>query len=170
MKIFITGIQGVGKTYVLSELQKYGFVVIDLDATGICKWKNRKTEEFTEYGMSGRDPKWLSQHGWYCDMATLKKLLSCIRDDKKMFVAGIAENLKELTEEFDKVFLLSADDENVRERLSKRTNNHFGKGEDEQEFILSQGKNIANNLNDFILIDANSKPSDIATSILDNLN
>ena len=82
MKILITGIAGTGKTTVLAELQKEGYVVIDLDATGICRWKNKETQEFTEYGETGRDYEWLTQHGWYCDIGKLRQLLSTIREDK----------------------------------------------------------------------------------------
>jgi predicted ATPase len=48
MKIRITGISGTGKTTTLAELQKHGYVVIDLDATGMCRWKNKETGEVTE--------------------------------------------------------------------------------------------------------------------------
>ena len=44
--------------------------------------------KIAEYG-AGRDSEWLNNHGWYCDIDTLKKLLSCIREDKNVFVAGI---------------------------------------------------------------------------------
>lgn len=55
MRILLTGMSGVGKTTTLAELQKHGYVVIDLDATGICRWKNRNTGQPTEYEETGRD-------------------------------------------------------------------------------------------------------------------
>src|SRR5687768_16065016 len=118
MKVFLTGIAGTGKTTVLAELQKRGYVVIDLDATGMCRWKNTATGERTEYGPDGRDQKWLNEHEWCCDVPTLKKLLSCMREDKDVFVAGFVDNIEEVVREFDKVFILVAADSAVKERLS----------------------------------------------------
>lgn len=169
MKILITGISGTGKTTALAELQKYGYVVIDLDATGICRWKNKETQEFTEYGETGRDYDWLTQHGWYCDIDKLKQLLSSIREDKDVFVAGIAENIEELVEEFDKVFIFTAPDTVVKERLNVRTNNHFAKKEEEQNFVLGHSKALLKKIKDFTEIDANKSPSDITEYILNNL-
>jgi len=169
MKIFITGIAGTGKTTVLSELQKHGYVVIDLDATGICIWKNIVTGEITEYGLTGRDQKWFSENGWYCNIDTLKKLLSCIREDKDVFVAGVSENIEDVVVEFDKVFFLNASDNEIKKRLTNRTNNHFGKKEDEQEAILSWRAELMSKIKNFIEVDANKTPAEIAEIILINL-
>ncbi len=169
MKILITGIAGTGKTTALSELQKQGFVVIDLDATGICRWRNIETQEGTEYGPTGRDYDWLTKHGWYCDTPTLQKLLSCIREDKDVFVAGIAENIEELASQFDKVFVFEAPDEVVKERLNARTNNHFARKEEEQEFIFKHSRELLNKIKDFMEIDASQTSKEITESILENL-
>ncbi len=169
MKIIITGIAGTGKTTVLSELQKYGYVVIDLDATGMCIWKNIATGEITEYGPTGRDQKWINEHGWYCNIETLKKLLSCIREDKDIFVAGVSENIEEVVAEFDKVFFLNASDDVIKQRLLKRTNNHFGKKEDEQEAIFAWRTELMNKIKNFTEVDASKSPNEIAEFILGNL-
>lgn len=169
MRILITGIAGTGKTTVLSELQKHGYVVIDLDATGICTWKNISTGDTTEYGPDGRDQKWINEHGWYCNIDTLKKLLSCIREDKDVFVAGVSENMEEVAAEFDKVFFLDASDDEIKRRLLQRTNNHFGKKEDEQEAILSWRKELMSKVKNFTEVEANKTPTEIAETILSNL-
>ncbi len=169
MRIFITGIAGSGKTTVLAELQKRGYATIDLDATGICTWKNIATDEATEYGLNGRDQKWLNEHGWYCDVDTLKKLLSCIREDKDVFVAGFVDNIEDVVREFQKVFFLVASDDVTKERLSKRTNNHFGKKEDEQEIILSWKEEFMSKIKNFTEVDANRTPNEVAEFILNKL-
>jgi dephospho-CoA kinase len=166
MKILITGISGTGKTTVLSELQKQGFVVIDLDATGMCRWRNIETQEITEYGPTGRDYDWLTKHGWYCDTLTLQKFLSYIREDKDVFVAGISENIEELASQFDKVFIFEASDEVVKERLNARTNNHFAKKEEEQEFIFKHSRELLKKIKDFVEIDANKTRKEIVESVL----
>src|ERR1017187_802057 len=116
MRILITGISGVGKTTILAELQKHGYLVIDLDATGLCRWKNKKTGEFTEYGLTGKNYEWLTEHGWYCDIEKFKLFLSCIREDKFVFVAGLTENIREFSEIFDKIFILDTHKEMVEKR------------------------------------------------------
>lgn len=170
MRILITGIAGTGKTTTLAELQKHGYVVIDLDATGICRWKNKETQEVTEYGPDGRDLEWLNLHGWYCDIPILQKLLSCIREDKDVFVAAIAENIEDVAKEFDKVFVLNASDNVIRSRLNARTNNHFAKKEEEQDFIFEQGRYLMAKLRDFVELDTDKTPAEIADYILVKLN
>lgn len=166
MKILLTGISGTGKTTTLSELQKHGYAVIDLDATGICRWKNKETQEFTEYGETGRDYEWLTQHGWYCGIDKLKQLLSAIREDKDVFVAGISENIEELVQEFDKVFIFTVPDAVVKERLNARTNNHFAKKEEEQTFVLEHSKELLKKIENFTEINADKSPGEIAENIL----
>ena len=169
MKIFITGIAGTGKTTALAELQKHGYAVIDLDATGMCRWKNKNTGEIVEYGSTGRDYQWLTQHGWYCDIETLKKLLSSIREDKDVFVAGITENIEDVVREFDKVFIFTASDDIIKERLAKRENNHFAKKEDEQDFVIEHSKKLLQKIKDFVEIDADQNTSKTVGCILDKI-
>lgn len=169
MKILLTGIAGSGKTTTLAELQKRGYVVIDLDATGICTWKNIATGEIAEYGPNGRDQKWLNEYGWYCNIDILKKLLSCIREDKDVFVAGFVDNIEDVIKEFHKVFFLIAPDSVVKERLSNRTNNHFGKKEDEQEAVLSWKPEFISRIKNFIEVDTSRTPHEVAEFILSKL-
>src|SRR3989344_5648835 len=170
MKALITGIAGTGKTTILAELQSQGYVVIDLDATGMCRWKDKETGEVTEYGEVGRDYEWLTKHGWYCDIDTLKKLLSCMREDKDVFVAVITENIGEVANEFDRVFILNTDDAVVKDRLNRRTNNHFAKKEEEQDFVLEHSKELLKRVNNQISVDANQTPNEIADNILNSLS
>jgi dephospho-CoA kinase len=166
MKIFLTGVAGTGKTTALAELQKYGYVVIDLDATGMCRWRNKKTREVVEYSPTGRDYQWLTKHGWYCDIGTLEKLLSSIRGDKYVFVAGITENIEEVSREFNKIFIFTADDSVIKNRLNKRDNNHFAKKKDEQDFVLEHSKELLKKIKDSKNIDANQTTPEVINSLL----
>ncbi len=169
MRILITGMSGVGKTTALAELQKLGYVVIDLDATGICRWKNKTTQSIVEYGLDGKDAEWLNEHGWYCDLETLKTLLSCIREDKYVFVAGMPENIKEFSEIFNKTFVLKADDNAIAKRLGDRTNNHFAKKDDERVFMLKHTQELLSQIENTTEINTHNKPEEVAQLILDNI-
>lgn len=169
MKILITGISGVGKTTTLAELQKHGYLVIDIDATGLCRWKNTKTGENTEYGLDGKDYQWLTEHGWYCDIEKFKVLLSCIREDKLVFVSGLTENTNEFSELFDKVFILETEEAVVEKRLLDRTNNHFAKKEDERAFVFKHQQELLNKIKDPMIIGTSGSPESVAQSILDKL-
>lgn len=165
MKILITGVAGVGKTTVLAELQKIGYLVIDLDATGMCRWIDKKTGEHTPYGLHARDYNWLNQHSWTCDVEKLKVLLSCISEDKPVFVGGYTDNLQDILPLFDKVILLKASNNQIKERLLKRTNNHFAKADDEQKYIFEQNEIMQQELSHAILVDSDNLPEKIAYQI-----
>lgn len=170
MRILITGVAGTGKTTTLAELQKRGYLVIDLDATGLCRWKNTKTGEFAEYGENGRDDAWFSDHRWFCDDETLTKMLSCVRSDKQVFVGGVAKNISEIGEKFDKKFLLTVDSVALRERLSTRTNNVFGKHPHEQEAAIKYDSLLKDALTEYILIDSAKPSEEIVDIIISKLN
>jgi len=170
MKILLTGMSGAGKTTTLAELQKHGYLVVDLDATGLCEWKNIETGEKTEYGPNGKDYAWLTKHGWYCDIEKFKLFLSCIREDKIVFIAGMTENLKEFSKIFDKIFIIGAENKVIEKRLIERTNNHFAKKEDERLFMFKHTQELLNQLENPIEIDTNKKPESVAQSVLDALN
>lgn len=169
MKILITGMSGVGKTTTLAELQKQGYLVIDADATGMCIWKNHKTKEKVEYGPDGRNAEWLAEHGWYCDIPQFKSFLSHIRKDKHVFVSGLAENIAEFSKIFDKVFVLELEKELIAERLNKRTNNHFAKKKDEQDYIFNSQDNLIKNIENTIKINTNVSPEKVAEHIQNSL-
>jgi broad-specificity NMP kinase len=169
MRIFITGIAGSGKTSTLAEIQKHGYVVIDLDATGICRWKHKETGTDTEYGPTGRDYVWLTQHGWFCDVEKLQNLLSCIREDRTIFVGGVAENIDEVILLFDKVFVLNVPEYILKERLTSRTTNHFGRKEDEQQFVIEENKKLLEKLRENEIIDGNQTIQETVEYILDNM-
>lgn len=169
MKILITGAAGTGKTTALAELQKRGYLVIDLDATGLCRWRNKITGEYAEYGKERKDTSWFDQHRWYCDNETLTKFLSHIRPDKEVFVGGVVKNIVEVGEKFDKKFLLTADGAVLCDRLTNRTNNVFGKHTHEQEATIKYDALLREALPDYVLIDSTKTTEEVVDIILSNL-
>ena len=68
------------------------------------------------------------------------------------------------------MFILNTDDAVVKDRLNRRTNNHFAKKEEEQDFVLEHSKELLKRVNNQISVDANQTPNEIADNILNSLS
>jgi dephospho-CoA kinase len=112
--ILLTGMSGVGKSTVLTELARRGFDTVDTDAGG---WIHRHSGE----------PLW--------DEPLMDELLSRPRSGP-LFVQGTVANQGRFYDRFNAVVLLSAPLEVILERLRTRTTNEFGKSADEREKIV----------------------------------
>ena len=135
-KIYITGISGVGKSTISTELNKRGIYSIDIDSAkyDLCRWKNKETREDV-YFENGMSKDWMEAHGWYCDVKKLKKLLDS--SSEIIIAVGITTNQDEYLDVFDKVFLLRCSEKTFLNRLDTRTNNNFGKHPIEKEHVLN---------------------------------
>jgi len=58
MKILVTGIAGTGKTSLIRALGEQGYLVIDLDDSGLCDWIHKETGEIAEYA-EGAGKEWI---------------------------------------------------------------------------------------------------------------
>ena len=134
MKIYITGVSGVGKSTLIKELNKKGLLSFDVDSIhGLCHWRNKKTGKKAHHH-SGIGKDWLDAHNYICNLKKLKKL---INKKPLVAVAGVVSNQKEVLKLFDKMFLLHCKEKVFLKRLSIRTNNDFAKDKTEQRHVLS---------------------------------
>jgi dephospho-CoA kinase len=97
LAVLITGNPGSGKTTMAAELTRRGHAAIDADDE-IARWED---------GPDGRR--------WVWDRDRLEK---AIRLTTGLFVCGIAINLRDMLDLFDRVFLLSIDAATQIERLA----------------------------------------------------
>lgn len=132
MKIYITGVSGVGKSTLVEELRNKGVAAFDLDYVGVCHWKNKETGKKIKR-TEGAGKAWLEAHDWICDIRKLKKLLE---KKDKIVIAGITSNQKDFLNLFDKIILLRCKKEVFLKRLTDRKTNDFGRTESEQSHIL----------------------------------
>jgi broad-specificity NMP kinase len=106
---------GVGKSSVIGELRKKGYAAIDMDEPG---WSVRNAEG---------NQLWCAER--------LRAAMAAVGSGD-LFVSGCAENQVEFYPRFDRIVLLSAPIELIRERLANRANNPYGKRPEELEEVL----------------------------------
>lgn len=115
-RILLTGMSAVGKSTLVALLRDRGWAAVDLD-------EGYTTESI---GLPG-EVLWLEDR--------VRELLD--GPDPVLFVAGCASNQGAFHHDFDRIVLLSAPAEVVRQRLRERDTNDFGKGPGEEEQVLA---------------------------------
>lgn len=125
LKILVTGMSGTGKSTVLEKLGERGHRVVDTDTDEWCRWV---TEED-----GGTDWIWREE--------AIEKLLA---DHKQgmLFVSGCKSNQADFYDSFDHVVLLSAPVDVMLSRIASRTNNPYGKSDEERQMILEHQRFI----------------------------
>ncbi|MBP2471935.1 shikimate kinase [Crossiella equi] len=110
---------GTGKSTVLEKLAELGHRVVDTDSDEWCRWE---TDEDGESDWVWREDK-------------MNELLKG-HTEGKLFVSGCKTNQVDFYPLFEHVVLLSAPPEVMLERIANRTNNPYGKTEEERQSIL----------------------------------
>jgi len=130
---WVAGVAGTGKSTIVRELRRSGQLAWDAD--DISFWRDRETGEVPEYPAAGRPDGWLSQYGWVVDPAGVVRCRD-EADGRVGYLAGGSENEADVWDLFDRVVYLVADDDTIRHRLAARTENDFGKTEEELAAVL----------------------------------
>ncbi|HET6297639.1 MAG TPA: AAA family ATPase [Kribbella sp.] len=118
-RILVTGMSGTGKSAALRLLGLQGYRVVDTDTDEWCHW-------VTDADGSG---DWV----WREDAITA---LLAESGEEALFVAGCKTNQGRFYSQFDQIVLLSAPAEVMLARIAGRTDNPYGKGDEERELIL----------------------------------
>lgn len=113
--ILVTGMSGVGKSTVLTELGRLGYFTVETDDDG---WID----------VVDGEPLWRE--------SSIEELLERPRD-AALIVQGTVANQGRFYQRFDAIVLLSAPTDVVLRRIADRTNNGFGKSAQERAQILS---------------------------------
>lgn len=113
--VLVTGMSGVGKSTVLAELARRGFVTVDTDDDGWIE-------------VVGGEPLWRE--------ALIHELLDRPRQ-APLIVQGTVANQWYFYGRFDAIILLSAPTDVLLQRIAGRTNNPFGKTMEERSQILA---------------------------------
>jgi shikimate kinase len=144
--VLLTGMSGTGKTTVTQRLAGLGHKAVDLD------------DEWCEEQPDGR-------RLWRLDAVSA---LLAEEDAEVLFVAGCEANMAELLPSFDVVILLTAPVDNVLERLRTRTNNPYGKSDDERARVLQDLAEVEPRLRRIAHreVDTSASPDDVVRAVL----
>ncbi len=130
-RVLLTGMSGVGKSAVITELVQRGYTAIDADSPDYSEWVS--VDGNPTGAREGKD--WL----WRED--TIRTLLAS-ENTEVLFVSGCAANMGQFFQQFDHIILLSTPVEVMLNRLHMRRNNLYGKRPEEIVQILSNLETI----------------------------
>ncbi len=145
MRVLLTGMSGTGKSSVVRELRRRGFVAYDADddgysepdADGVWRWRTGKVSEL------------LAGSG-----------------DKRLFFAGCADEQTRFR--WDLKILLMAPERVIVERLASRSTNSYGRSVEERERVLADLRDVEPLLRRSadVVIETTQPLADVADSVL----
>lgn len=135
-RVLLTGISGVAKSTVTSELVARGYKAVDADSDAFSEWVEVTGLLETAAGSSVK-----ADRDWVWREDRIQELLST-EDAEIVFVSGCAANMSVFLPQFDHVVLLSAPADVIAERLRTRINNFYGKYPDEVARVLSLKESV----------------------------
>ena len=159
MNILITGTSGSGKSTIGRALKDlgYGFIEADVDTyhgKSIAYWTSKKTKKGRN--MPWPPPEnWHNENNWTWRVDVLQQKIN-EKPKENIFVCGDSRNKTEALHLFDKIFVLSVDDDTLRHRLETRTDNYFGKSADQLAWVLEENKTIVVEMTKFGAIPINT--------------
>ena len=165
--ILITGVSGSGKSEISHKLKDLGYVTYDIDSIEeLSRMVDKKTRQPVAYDHHN-DREKVEKMDWIYDKEKLKTLIANQRNEVA-FYCGIPFNLDELLPLFNTVIVLIASRDIIRQRLTTRTSNDFGKTAEVQDWVLNGKEGLESGLQakGAIAVDANQDINFVAKEIL----
>jgi broad-specificity NMP kinase len=166
--ILITGVSGTGKTALSEMLNSKSCVALDIDdIEGLFTMFDKITKQ-PMINQDNDDLEKVKNMNWVCDVEKLKNIIAK-QDCDLVFCCGNAGNMNEIIPLFNAVMLLTASPEKIRERLSSRVFNDFGKNKQIQDWLLSFKESWENDIKSkgAICVDTNKNLDQVATEIIE---
>jgi len=127
-RVLLTGMSGTGKSSVIAALAARGYKTVDTDYGGWC-------EAITIPTSADRSGLGVTEE-FVWQEERIAVLLST-EDTDVLFVSGCTSNQSKFYSRFDHVVLLSAPISVMKERLSTRSNNPYGKSPEDLARVLA---------------------------------
>lgn len=134
MKVLLTGQSGTGKSTILGELRKRGFATFDTDdLPGVTRLEIKATGAPAEW------PAGYIDWGYYAWNWQAKPLRAIMNTPGTIFVGAIVGNQKEFYPLFDRIVVLTIDDDELYRRRTARTSHR--PNDSEENIIRSVARN-----------------------------
>jgi dephospho-CoA kinase len=170
MKYLITGFPGTGKSTVSDELEHRGYKSYNTDdIPGFSYFIDRKTRQRVDKPANAPSD-WNINHDWVWKPEKIEEAMNQSGD---AFICTITPSQIDYYDRFDKIFVLTLDENTMLHRLATRTSNDYGKKPEELEHILKNYKKFGNDLaksHNAILIDASPPLQKVVDEILSHTN
>lgn len=111
-------------------------MAVDADWEGHSRWVHRSSGEPILDPPYPVPAGWLDDYAWEIRPESVEAL-AARPDSGVCFLCGGFENEAQVWQLFDRVVYLDVDEETLRDRLTHRTTNHFGKHPEELRAALS---------------------------------
>lgn len=164
-RILIIGPSGAGKTYVSEVLKKQGINAVDADTiVGLSGWYDSQGKEVDFPRNAGSE--FLNTHQFLWDREVLADFL---KDKEEVYLFGLAGNVFDMLNLFDKVYFLKVKPELIEDRLMHETRiNPMGNTKYQREAVLAYAREIEKKASELgiKMIDADQTPE----AIFDSLN
>jgi dephospho-CoA kinase len=166
--IYVTGAPGSGKTTIQRSLSKRGIECYDIDDEVFGGPHNLLSgKKVIIPPANERSDDWFDYHEWRIYHDAFRKLkLEAV--SKNIVICGVAEADTEIVNLFDKVFYLKLDDQVLKQRISDRTENDYGKNPKELEVILNRKRKLDQRYSsaNSVLIDASLPLEEVIKTLL----
>ena len=117
------------------------------------------------------DPEVINKVDWICDT---QKLKSHIEQQKSeiVFYCGASSHTEKMIPLFDALILLTAKESVIRQRLSTRTSNDFGKAKEIQDMVVEwqEGYEKMGKKYGAIVVDTNNELERVAAEVIEKIS
>ena len=171
--IYITGVEGSGKSTVCDVLASRGFMALDIDKEGLsARFVKMTGERLTgQPSDKERTAEWYNDREWRLPVEDVVRL-KYQAGQNTIFLAGITENFDEIKDLFTKVICLTLDEDTTIYRVAHRLKNDFGKTPVELARILDNREVYEQKNRDSgsIMVDASRQLPEVVDNILSNVS
>jgi hypothetical protein len=166
--VWVTGNSGTGKSTVCGVLRARGYVAVDADEDGFCRWIDRAKGAIVTDPPYPVPEGWLDRYGWVIVRERVEALVEESRS-RIAFLCGSAENEADVRDLFDVTVCLVIDEDTLRHRLATRTTNPFGQHPEELAAALKWNPRMRAMYEGLgaAIIDASKPVTEVVDSVID---